>query len=67
MYPADFARSTPDKSAVVVAGTGQRQTYRELTEGANRLARLLRDAGLRPGDHYAIPYGRCTARTGSPR
>jgi len=54
MYPADFARSTPDKPAVVVAGTGQRQTYRELTEGANRLARLLREAGLRPGDHYAI-------------
>ncbi|WP_330255117.1 AMP-binding protein [Nocardia sp. NBC_00565] len=54
MYPAHFAESAPDKPAVINAGTGQRQTYRELVAGANRLARLLRDIGLRPGDHYAI-------------
>lgn len=54
MYPADFATATPDRPAVIMTGTGQRQTYRELVAGANRLARLLREAGLRPGDHYAI-------------
>lgn len=54
MYPTHFAESTPDKPAVINAGTGQQQTYRELVAGANRLARLLRDTGLRPGDHYAI-------------
>lgn len=54
MYPAHFAASTPDKPAVINASTGQRQTYRELVAGAHRLARLLRDIGLRPGDHYTI-------------
>jgi fatty-acyl-CoA synthase len=54
VYPADFATATPDRPAVIMTGTGQRQTYRELVAGANRLARLLRETGLRPGDHYAI-------------
>jgi len=54
MYPAHFADSTPDKPAVINTVTGQVQTYRELVSGANRLAWLLREAGLRPGDHYVI-------------
>jgi fatty-acyl-CoA synthase len=60
VYPADFAATHPDKPAVIMAGPDEgggqsrQQTYRELVAGANRLARLLLDAGLRPGDHYAI-------------
>jgi fatty-acyl-CoA synthase len=54
MYPGDFAVSTPDKPAVIIAGTGESQSYQELFAGANRLSRLLQAAGLREGDHYAI-------------
>jgi fatty-acyl-CoA synthase len=54
MYPGDFAATTPDKPAVILAGTGQSQSYRELFDGANRLSRLLQAAGLSAGDHYAI-------------
>jgi fatty-acyl-CoA synthase len=34
--------------------SGRVVTYRALDEGSARLARLLRDAGLGPGDHYAV-------------
>lgn len=54
MYPGDFANSTPDKPAVIMAGSGDELTYRELFEGSNRLSRLLLDTGLDVGDHYAI-------------
>ncbi len=54
MYPAHFAASTPDKPAVIDTATGAVQTYADLVAGANRLVRLLREAGLRPGDHYVI-------------
>ncbi len=40
--------------AVVMAGRGAVVTYAELDERSMRLARLLHDAGLRPGDHLAI-------------
>ncbi|MFC5677116.1 AMP-binding protein [Aeromicrobium endophyticum] len=56
-YPATHARSFPDKAAVVMAGSGDSMTYRELDEGSMRLARLLHAAGLRPGDHLAVVLG----------
>lgn len=37
-----------------MAGSGFTQTYAELDAAANRLSRLLRSAGLNPGDHIAI-------------
>lgn len=37
-----------------MAGTGQVITFAELDDEANRIARLLHDAGLRPGDHIAF-------------
>lgn len=37
-----------------MGGSGQVITYKQLDDGANRLARLLHDAGLRPGDHVAL-------------
>nr|MDT0666034.1 AMP-binding protein [Micromonospora sp. DSM 115978] len=63
MYPPDFAALTPDKPAVILAGsrpgpgedqTYHVQTYRELVAGSNRLARLLAASGLRAGDRLAI-------------
>ena len=37
-----------------MAESGRIVTYRELDERSNRLAHLLRDRGLRRGDHIAI-------------
>src|SRR6476661_2816939 len=54
MFPGDFAQSAPDRPATIMAGTGQRITYAELDEGANRLSHLFRSLGLQPGDHVAI-------------
>jgi long-chain acyl-CoA synthetase len=54
MYPGTHAREIPDVPAFVMAGSGEAITYRELDERSNRLAHLLRDAGLRRGDHIAL-------------
>ena len=54
MYPGQHARTTPDKAAQIMAGTGEVTTYRELDEAANRLAQLLYERGLREGDHISI-------------
>src|SRR3954452_16427702 len=37
-----------------MAGSGEIVTFRRLDEESNRLARLLRAEGLRPGDHIAV-------------
>ena len=54
MYPGVHATTTPDKPALIMGGTGEVVTYRELDERSNQLARLWRDHGLQPGDHVAI-------------
>jgi long-chain acyl-CoA synthetase len=54
MYPGAIAAVTPDKPAVIMAGSGQVITYRQLDEESNRLAHLFRAAGLEPGDHVAF-------------
>ncbi len=48
------AEEHPDRPAIVMAGSGLVTTYRDLNERSNRLAHLLRDAGLRTGDHVAL-------------
>ena len=45
-YPGVFAASTPDKVALVLAGSGETMTYRELNERANRIGRALLVRGL---------------------
>ncbi|MBF6195298.1 acyl-CoA synthetase [Nocardia sp. CDC186] len=57
MYPGAHVDRFPDKPAVVVAESGEALTYRELEENSVRLARHLRDAGLRKGDHVALLSG----------
>ncbi|MEZ5142807.1 MAG: AMP-binding protein [Acidimicrobiales bacterium] len=54
MFPADFAASTPDKAAYVMAGSGRVVTYAELDADAMRIAQLFRSAGLQVGDHVAF-------------
>ena len=49
-----LAERHPDKPAVIEAATGAVTTYRELDEASLRLARLLNDRGLAPGDHAAL-------------
>jgi long-chain acyl-CoA synthetase len=54
VHPKHWAKSTPEKSAIVVASTGERVTYLELDRRSNRLARLLRARGLSAGDVIAV-------------
>ena len=54
MFPGSFAATAPDRPAVVMAGTGEVVTYGQLDAEANRLSRVLRAAGLQPGDHVAV-------------
>lgn len=53
-HPGVHAASNPDHPAVVMAGSGETISYRELDERSNQLAHLLRAGGLRPGDHLAL-------------
>ena len=54
MYPGVHAKTTPDKPAFVMAGTGEAVTYREIDERSNQLAHLFRAAGLQRGDAIAL-------------
>lgn len=53
-HPRNFAQSTPDKPAYIMATSGQTVTYLELEGRANKVAHLIRNAGLISGDHMAI-------------
>jgi len=46
-YPGAFAKSTPEKPAVIFGPTGEQVTYAELNDRSIRLANLLRDSGCR--------------------
>ena len=54
MSPAVFAETTPDRPALVMAGSGETMTYRELNDRSNQLAQLLHAEGLREGDRFAL-------------
>jgi long-chain acyl-CoA synthetase len=54
MYPGAHLELNGDKPALIMAGSGFTQTFAELDAAANRLSRLLRAAGLQPGDHIAM-------------
>jgi long-chain acyl-CoA synthetase len=54
MYPGQHAVQRADQPAVVMAGSGETISYRELEARSNRLAHLLRAAGLKRLDHYAV-------------
>jgi long-chain acyl-CoA synthetase len=54
MYPGTHAQARADQPAIIMAGSGETVTYRELESRSNRLAHLLRAAGFKPRDHYAV-------------
>ena len=54
MHPFVHAERTPDKAAIVMTGSGLVVTYRELEDGSNRFAQLLRALGLKAGDRIAL-------------
>jgi fatty-acyl-CoA synthase len=54
MYPGTWAARTPDKPALVMAGSGRTLTYAELEDRSLRLAHVLHDAGLGVGDVVAL-------------
>ena len=51
MYPGAH---DPDRTAVILTGSDRRLSYGELEERSVRLAHVLHDAGLRPGDDVAL-------------
>lgn len=53
-HPGIHAKATPDKPAIIMAGSGEVQTYAELDARSSQLAHLFRDAGLERGDHVAL-------------
>jgi long-chain acyl-CoA synthetase len=54
MYPAATAAADPQRTAFIMAGSGKAVTYAELEARSNRIAHVLRAAGLKRLDHYAI-------------
>ncbi len=54
MYPGKWAETSPGKPAVVHAVSGETVTFAELNDRSNRLAQLMWQQGLRPGDHVAV-------------
>jgi fatty-acyl-CoA synthase len=53
-HPSIHARTNPDKTAYLMAGSGEAISYRQLDEASNRGAHLFRSLGLRAGDHIAL-------------
>src|SRR5882757_3521025 len=53
-HPSVYAKTTPDKIAYQMAGTGKAITYRELDELSNQGANLFRSLSLKAGDHIAL-------------
>ncbi|GGE01932.1 acyl-CoA synthetase [Polymorphobacter glacialis] len=54
MHPFVHAEATPDRLAIIMAGSGQVMTYAELEARSNQVAQLLRSHGLKRGDTVAI-------------
>ena len=54
MFSRQQAIASPDKPAIIMASSGETVTFGEFEARSNRVAHLLRDAGLRRGDHIAV-------------
>jgi long-chain acyl-CoA synthetase len=53
-HPVVHAAANPDKPAVIMAGSGETVTYRQLDERSNQCAHLFRSLGLQHGDVVAF-------------
>ena len=54
MHPFHHAAAQPDTPAIIMAGSGHSLTYAQMEAQSNRIAHLLRGAGLHRGDTIAI-------------
>ena len=54
MHPSVYAKSHPNKPAIVMAGSGETITYGELDARSNQVAQLLRARGIQIGDTVAL-------------
>ena len=58
LHPITHAKTRPDDPAVIMAGSGEQMTFRQMDEAANRFARLLRERGIKAnesgGDAFAV-------------
>ena len=54
MFARQQAITHPDQPAIIMASSGETVTFGEFEARSNRVAHLLRDAGLRRGDHIAV-------------
>jgi len=54
LHPIAHAANRPDHLAVIMAGSGDQMTYREMDGAANRYAQLLRARGFAPDDAFAV-------------
>ena len=54
LQPGTHAETKGDAPAVIMAGSGETVTYRDLDERSKQVAQLLRSAGLQPGDHIGV-------------
>lgn len=54
LHPVAHAVSRPDHPAVIMSGSGERMTFKEMDDAANRFAHLVRARGLGVGDAFAV-------------
>jgi long-chain acyl-CoA synthetase len=54
VYPGRHAVEHPDQPAIIMADSGKVVTYGEYERSCNRLAHLMREAGLRHRDHISV-------------
>jgi acyl-CoA synthetase (AMP-forming)/AMP-acid ligase II len=54
LYAAEQAAAHPDEPALIFEPSGRVVTWSEYEAGANQVAHVIRDTGLRSGDHMAL-------------
>lgn len=59
MHPHVHAAITPDKPAIIMAGSGETMSYGQMEARSNRVAHLLRSLGLQRGDTVAVLMPNC--------
>ncbi len=58
-HPRHFAKSTPDKPAIVMSGSGRTITFKALEDSANQVAHLFRSQGIQAGEKVAFVLENC--------
>jgi acyl-CoA synthetase (AMP-forming)/AMP-acid ligase II len=54
MHPRHWARVCPGKPAIIAVTANEIISYAELNQRSIQCANLMREAGLKPGDHVAV-------------